>query len=628
MGLRSQQTASYGRNELPLFNSGTINYTYDGIGNRLSMQSSFGNVNYDYNSMGQLATLATSWGESYTFSRDTIGRLAGISRGSAASLNSIFGYEANSSISSIEHYSGSTKVDFSSLTRDPRNFISSKSNYFGTNLFVLDSNAQLVQANNAAVPTENEQFSYDDNGNRVSDLANGNYQYDTNAQLLVEDSLYSYAYDDNGNLISKISKIITDLSYYFSYNSKNQLVSAQVRTQSPATLVSETFFKYDPIGRRIYKKVKDYTNSNVEKNYSRHFIYDKDEVIAEVDATNGSLLARYSNDPQTTDNKFSINVTTAGVTAKIAKNTGSFYYLKDNLGSTTSIANATGSIVQRYQYSTFGVMSKVTDSLGNNIITAPQLNNRYTYSGREFDQEIGLMYYRARYYDPKVGRFIQEDPFVGSVFAPVTLTNRYIYVTNNPQNFVDPSGEMGTGTSVSSPGGGSSGGGSSGSGGGLGGDCRCGGSAGSVTTIGSTYSGPSLSSVPSAFGNVNFGQQNHLANAVQYVSLFVPELNNATVKPGFMPLFDGATWLPSSNIWINKDIVNPTTKSEMDNLINTVYHEALHFRDGGKGWWGGRFGAGHRKIENASGKFVIYHQYDFYNIYYGITDWNYDNKGK
>src|SRR4030095_1176890 len=60
---------------------------------------------------------------------------------------------------------------------------------------------------------------------------------------------------------------------------------------------------------------------------------------------------------------------------------------------------------------------------------------RYTYTGREFDSDTGLYYYRARWYDPQVGRFISEDPIglAGGI-------NQFAYVGNNPQNGTDPSG--------------------------------------------------------------------------------------------------------------------------------------------------------------------------------------------
>jgi RHS repeat-associated protein len=64
-----------------------------------------------------------------------------------------------------------------------------------------------------------------------------------------------------------------------------------------------------------------------------------------------------------------------------------------------------------------------------------EIDQPYTYTGREWDKEIGLYYYRARYYDPLEGRFISKDPagFDGGI-------NLYGYTSNNPINFADPSG--------------------------------------------------------------------------------------------------------------------------------------------------------------------------------------------
>src|SRR5262249_18756836 len=68
------------------------------------------------------------------------------------------------------------------------------------------------------------------------------------------------------------------------------------------------------------------------------------------------------------------------------------------------------------------------------------------FTGREFDSESGLLYYRARYYDPKIGRFISEDPitFDGGI-------NFYAYVGNNPINLTDPFGEQDPGSPFRPP---------------------------------------------------------------------------------------------------------------------------------------------------------------------------------
>jgi RHS repeat-associated protein len=94
-------------------------------------------------------------------------------------------------------------------------------------------------------------------------------------------------------------------------------------------------------------------------------------------------------------------------------------------GSVTSLSNSSGALANTYTYDSFG---KLTASTGT-------VTNPYRYTGREVDSETGLDYYRARYYDPQVGRFISEDPmgFAAGV-------NVYTYALNSPTNFRDPSG--------------------------------------------------------------------------------------------------------------------------------------------------------------------------------------------
>ena len=75
------------------------------------------------------------------------------------------------------------------------------------------------------------------------------------------------------------------------------------------------------------------------------------------------------------------------------------------------------------------------DSFGNILATTGTLTNSFRYTGREFDTETSLYYYRARYYDATSGRFIGEDPF--RFRAGVDF---YAYVLNNPVLYVDPHG--------------------------------------------------------------------------------------------------------------------------------------------------------------------------------------------
>jgi RHS repeat-associated protein len=104
-----------------------------------------------------------------------------------------------------------------------------------------------------------------------------------------------------------------------------------------------------------------------------------------------------------------------------------YFYTMDGLGSVRDLTSAAETIIEQYQYDSFG-----------NLTAPPTTGNPYTYTSREYDSETGLLFYRARYYDPKVGRFISEDP-IGFEGGDV---NFYAYVENNPINHIDPDGKQ------------------------------------------------------------------------------------------------------------------------------------------------------------------------------------------
>jgi len=91
--------------------------------------------------------------------------------------------------------------------------------------------------------------------------------------------------------------------------------------------------------------------------------------------------------------------------------------------------NASGNVVQTYSYDSFG-----------NITQTGSISQPYAFTGREYDSETGMYFYRARYYDPKVGRFVTKDPlgFGGGI-------NVYNYVGANPINWGDPLGLLSSG---------------------------------------------------------------------------------------------------------------------------------------------------------------------------------------
>jgi RHS repeat-associated protein len=109
------------------------------------------------------------------------------------------------------------------------------------------------------------------------------------------------------------------------------------------------------------------------------------------------------------------------------------YYMHDGLGSVRQILDSTGQIETNYAYDPFGVP-----------VVGGDVSNPYQYTGEAWDAEAGLLYLRARYYQPEVGRFITKDPWAGDVWRPSTL-NRYSYARNSPVSRTDPEGLNGHG---------------------------------------------------------------------------------------------------------------------------------------------------------------------------------------
>ena len=163
-------------------------------------------------------------------------------------------------------------------------------------------------------------------------------------------------------------------------------------------------FKYDPFGRRIQKSLSAGTVN---------YLYDGSNSVEEIDA-GGALQVRYAQG--------------AGIDKPLAEarraGTNGFY-AQDGLGSVTSLSGSAGALADTYTYNAFGVLTASTGTLGN----------PFQYTGRDYDSETGLRYYRARYYDPSIGRFISEDPIVFSGGV-----NFYKYVFNNPVRMTDASG--------------------------------------------------------------------------------------------------------------------------------------------------------------------------------------------
>jgi RHS repeat-associated protein len=109
----------------------------------------------------------------------------------------------------------------------------------------------------------------------------------------------------------------------------------------------------------------------------------------------------------------------------VADGNAVYHYHYDGLGSVVALTDSAGNAVQLYEYSAFGRVAA----------SDPNHTNPFLFTGRRFDAEAGLYYYRARYYNPHIGRFLQTDPI-----GYDDDINWYRYCENSPVNLTDPYG--------------------------------------------------------------------------------------------------------------------------------------------------------------------------------------------
>ncbi|OLE52048.1 MAG: hypothetical protein AUG51_19830, partial [Acidobacteria bacterium 13_1_20CM_3_53_8] len=371
-----------------------VSYGYDTVGNRTRISlNSVTYATYTYDTVNRLTNLADSSNQNFPHGYDEANRLT--SRTAPNGVVTSYAYDGLDRLSSLTHTAGATTLISNQYQYNDASNITNWANASGNHAYNYDTVNRLTSATNNGQPGEN--YVYDSVGNRASSHLSASYQYQP-FNKLTNTASASYSYDANGNLLSKTDGTGTTT---YSWNEENQLKQVSL----PNGLIIN--YKYDALGRRIQRT----TSSGANERY----VYDGSDVLIDLNA-NGSIATTYLNDLGI-DNHLRQTSSTTGVS----------YYLTDHQGSTAGLTDSSGNIVEQLSY----------DSFGNSTAST---RTRYSYTGREWDGDAQLYYYRARFYDPQLSRFISEDPigFNGGV-------NWYAYVENNSINTIDPSGHDGFG---------------------------------------------------------------------------------------------------------------------------------------------------------------------------------------
>ena len=365
----------------------TVTYTYD-AGNRLRqlVDSVSGTITLTYDNLDRLTQETTPQGTvNYTY--DTAGRRTSMTVAGQPTIT--YTYDNANRLTQMSQGSSTVTMAYDAAGR--RTVVTLPNGVVEEYTYDIASRLTGITYKQGATTLGNLTYTYDAAGNRTqiggSWARTGLPQAVTSATYNAANRLTTWAgttltYDANGNLTNDGAKSYT-------WDARNRLSS-----------MTGASFTYDPLGRRVSKTVSGVSTS---------YLYDGVNPVQEGSA---SLL------------------TGLGIDEYLMRtdSSGSRSLLTDALGSTLALADSTGAVQTEYTYEPFG---KTTTTGQSN-------SNSFQYTGRENDG-TGLYYYRARYYNPTLQRFISQDVFPGLKRKPQSL-HKYLYVGNNPLIFRDPVG--------------------------------------------------------------------------------------------------------------------------------------------------------------------------------------------
>ncbi|MBI1882931.1 MAG: hypothetical protein HYS08_01830 [Chlamydiae bacterium] len=354
-----------------------IKYSYDALGRRTLLTYPDNTlINYTYNEDNLLTQIKEGSTTLATYTYDASHRRTAKKLGN--SVTSTYGYDSANELTSLITQKSATPLSSYNYTYDNLSNRLTQTDLTGTHNYSYDAISEITQAKYSSGIQQD--YTYDAVQNRTlltQGSANTSYTLNNLNQItssLTGSTTTTYTWDTRANLNKKVTGTNTTT---YTHNKLNQLTKI---TQTGKSAVSAT---YDPLGRRITKTVGATTTK---------FSWDGDQLI------------EVRNSAGTVQRKFIYGV---GIDEPLVLKSGSirYYYTTDGLGSISELTNSSGSKIESYRYDIYGKPT-VYNSSGT-VITKSSYNNPYSFTGREYDSETGLYYYRARTYDPALGRFVE-----------------------------------------------------------------------------------------------------------------------------------------------------------------------------------------------------------------------------
>ncbi|MBK8039286.1 MAG: tandem-95 repeat protein [Verrucomicrobiaceae bacterium] len=420
-------------------------WSYDDHGQLIGTTTPHGSLGYTRDDLGQIASLATSHAEGpqLTYARDNANRIAAIEdHRTAPTRQNSFSYTLAGALSHATVANGMKH----SFTRNTRDYVTALGvtdaanagiesfnytlNALGQRERIDEGNGRVVQfqrdalsrltqesMSNVAAPFAGTiNYTHNANGYRTQrastqpSVPNQTFTLNANGQL------DSASYDANGN--TTVSGGNNDI-----YDFEDRLIR---RIKSDGTVID---LVYDANGQRVEKRIAPSAISNLPSSRLGYLIDTQNptgwpQCVAELQWQPATATW----EPQTT-----YTYGPAGPISQWSVTQGEHHFLLDAHGTVRALVDATGQVVSSMDYDSHGVPLSVTP------VGAP--NSSLGYNGEHFDADLGLIYLRARWYNPTVGRFHTRDPYQGMFEDPMSLQG-YLFAHGDPESMIDPSGNF------------------------------------------------------------------------------------------------------------------------------------------------------------------------------------------